>query len=248
MEDFIMEFLSKNPVNNYLALAITGSYAINEQKKLSDIDLLFITSEPREGMIKIYNGHYFSISFKTPEMLLSYKKNVNELMYAVETFKRMKILYDPEHLLSKLKEDMEAFQWTSVLKEHSKHKAKEELIGFLEEVQKSVEGLKSNHVGKMLNGIYGLTYGMFYVIRLRDQICTGSDNEFYDAVVNQLEDKDPIRELAPIAFGLTQSTLHDRIDAGLEIFIHVSNSLMDFYAHEEKDYMMKLVQEVIVVI
>lgn len=248
MEDFIMEFLSKHPVKDYLALGIVGSYAQGKQKKLSDIDLLFVTNDEREGYIKIHEKHYFSISFVTPDKLKTMKKQVDQLLFAVETFKDMKVIYDPDNILNDIQSYMTDFTWTSVMKEISKYKAKEELIGFLEEVQKSIEGLKSNHIGKQLNGIYGLTYGMFYIIRLRDQLCTGSDNDFYDVVFKHLDDKDPIKELAPIAFGIKQTTLEDRVDAGLEIFIHVSNSLIDFCSEEEKEYLMQLMHEVIVVI
>lgn len=248
MEDFILEYINTKDLRAYKGVALLGSYATGRYHKWSDVDLTFLTDGRSDHQIELYNERYFSISHMPVPALHDHLKDVNKLLYGVKTFEKMMILYDPEEILANFKQDCAVFEWSSVLRERAKHLAKVELVSFFEEVQKSIAGIKENHIGKMLNGVYGLNHGMFQVIRLRDQIMTESDNDFYDAVMNHLEDKDPIKELAPMAFGIVKGDLEDQLDAGLEIFMHVSNSLMDFFTDDEKDYLMKLIQEVISVI
>ena len=140
------------------------------------------------------------------------------------------------------------FKWSSVLIERSKYKAVKEYIGYMEEAQKAIQGLKDRHIGKMLNGVYGLTYGMFQVIRLRDQIQIKSANEFYDIVHEHLPSYDPIRELSECAFGIKSTTIEDQVEAGLEMFMHIGNSMMSLFLDDEKEYVLKLIHEIIKVV
>lgn len=248
MEDFIMEFLNTKVLKEYMGVALVGSYARGTNHQWSDVDLVFLCDTEKESEVTIYGQHYFTISYVTEASLTQYLKEPSLILNGLTAFQDMKIIYDPENHFKKFQELARAFQWSSVLREHAKHRAKMELISYVEEAQKALSGLKEQHHGKMLNGHFGLSYGMFQVIRLRDQIMIGSDNDFYDAVYHSLDDKDPVKELAPMAFNIKPGSLTDQLDAGLELFVHVSNSLMDFCSHEEKDYLMRMVQEIIVVI
>lgn len=248
MQDFIIEYLEREDLKSYKGVAIIGSYATGKENKWSDIDLIFITDEKKDTKIEIYNHKYYVSSYYQEEDLEHYFKNPKLMINGLKAFANMNIVYDQSGMLKRFKKKANDFELTSVQIEHCKYRAKNEFISYIEEAQKGIQGIKEQHIGKMLNAQHGLSFGMFLVIRLRDQIMLESDNDIFQVVYDQLEAKDPVRELSKHVFNIIPGSLEDQIDAGLEIFMHVSNSLMNFFTDEEKEYIMKLVVEIIQVI
>lgn len=248
MEDFIFEFIQELPLDDYKAVGLIGSYATGQATTWSDVDIVIITDTIKDNYVKIFKEKYFTVSFYTPDSFEAYFKDPFLMFSALKALEMIKPLYDPEKLLEDLVSRCQGFKIGSVAKEHAKFRAKNEYIGFMEEAQKAIQGLKDHHVGKMLSGLYGLTYGMFTVIRLRDQLTIASDNDFYDVVMDALDDRDPIKELAEYAFGIKKGDLEDQVEAGLEMFMHIGNSLVDLFSEEEKVYALKLVHEIIKVV
>ncbi|MBI9013493.1 MAG: nucleotidyltransferase domain-containing protein [Clostridiales bacterium] len=245
MEDFIIEYIEKLVLSDYLGVGIIGSYATSSHKKWSDVDLVCVVEEKRDNKVEIFKDHYFSVSYYTQDDFETYIKRPSLQLNGLEALKQIKIIYDPKSLLKEIKTILSEFSPTSVDKERSLYLAKNEYVGYIEEAQKALQGYMDHHVGKMLNGIYGLTYGMFQVIRLRDYLSITSDNDFYECVMTHLDEKDPIKVLAPQAFGLESTQLEDQVEAGLEIFMHVGNSLMTLFTEDEKEYGLKLIHEII---
>lgn len=248
MSEIIYDYLETIDINSYEGVAVIGSYAINEEKKWSDIDLFFLVKENRNSKIEIFKNKYFVSNYYVLEDLEKYFKDTNLITSTLGALSNIKLLFDPHGHLGDLKEQAKKFTWTSVLVEQSKYLAAKKYIGFLEEAQKAIQGLADKHVGKMLNGVYGLSFGMFQVIRLRDQIQIKSDNEFFSAIHEHLHENDPIRDLSECAFGIKRTNIEDQVEAGLEMFMHIGNSMMPYFSDEEKEYVLKLIHEIILVV
>lgn len=244
MNEIILEFINTLDLNDYQAIGLIGSYSSGKETRWSDVDLLFVTQESRENQTRIFKDKYFTLSFYKEEDFDAYLRS-SELILKIPSFLDMKIIYDKEEILKNVQERFKAFKLTNVHKEHALFNAKKLYMSYLEEAQKGLQGLIENHTGKMLCGLYGLSYGMFQVIALRDSIMIKSDNDFYEAVMAATDKKDLLHDLAPHVFGLDQTTLHDQVEAGLELFIHVGNTLIDLFTEEEKMYAIKLMQEII---
>ena len=245
MEDFIIEYIEKLVLTDYIGVGIIGSYATSSYKKWSDVDLICLVEEKRDNKVEVFKSHYFSVSYYTQDAFEDYMKQPSLQLNGLEAFKQLKIIYDPKNILKEIKTILSEFSPTSVDKERSLYLAKNEYVGYIEEAQKALQGLMDHHTGKMLNGLYGISFGMFEVIRLRDYLAIDSDNDFYECVMTHLDEKDPIKILAPQAFGLEATQLEDQIEAGLEIFMHVGNSLMTLFTEDEKAYGLKLIHEII---
>lgn len=245
MEDFIVEYIEKLNLTDYKGIGLIGSYANNTQKKWSGVDLICIVEEAKVDKIEIFNNIYFSIKYYIEEDFEAYIKKPSLQLNGLHALKQIKIIYDPNSHLEDMIKILEKFSVSSVDRDKSLYLAKTEYLGYIEGAQKALQGLMDKHSGKMLIGLQVLSYGMFSVIRLRDYISINSDNDFYDGVLNSLDDKDPIKILAPQAFGLEQTTLEDQVEAGLELFMHVGNSLMTQFSEDEKTYGLKLIQEII---
>lgn len=248
MNEIIYEYLETIDIKAFDAIAVIGSYATNEDKKWSDIDLLFITDKRRNSKIEIFKNKYFVSSYYLNEDFEKYFKDPSLITSNLKSLSKIKTIYDPHGYLDTLKGKADSFIWTSVLKDQSKYKATREFVGYIEEVQKSIQGIKDNHIGKLLNGVYGLSHGMFEVIRLRDQIHLNGENDFYDTIFDSLPDYDPIKELSQYAFGIKKTTLIEQVEAGLEMFMHIGNSMISQFSDDEKEYIIKLIHEIILVV
>ncbi len=248
MNEVIVEYIETLNLEDYQAIGLIGSFATNQEGKWSDVDLIAVTDQKRPNQIEIFKNRYFTISYYCTDEFETYFKDTRKMLKGIKTFSNMRIIYDPDAILENLKKKSESFKVTSVHKEHSLYRAKLEYIGYMEEAQKGLQGLIDKHNGKQLCGLYGLTHGMFQVISLRDHLYIDSDNDFYDVVMKHLDEKDPIRDIAPHAFGILPTTLEDQVEAGLELFMHVGNSLMSLFDEDEKLYGIKLIQEIIKVV
>lgn len=245
MNEIILEYLNTIDIKSYKGVAVIGSYAMNTEKKWSDIDLIFLVDNKRPTDIVLFNGKYFTLSYHTEEDLRTYLTDTMKMIKGIHPLREMKILFDPDRSLEKLKEAFENHTPTSVDREHSLYASKREYISYMEEAQKALQGLIDKHHGKMICGLYGLTYGMFSVVLLREHLYLESENDFYDTVMNHLDAKDPVKDLAPHAFAIDPTTLEDQVEAGLEMFMHIGNSLMKVFSDEEKSYVLKLMHEII---
>jgi len=245
MNEIILEYINTLDVKSYKGIGLVGSYASGQERVWSDIDLVFLVDQVKSSEIVLFKDKYFTLTYYTREALENYLCDAKLMVYGIHAFKEMKVLYDPEGIFDDFKEKCLSHAPTSVDKEHSLYASKNEYIGYIEEAQKALQGLLDNHHGKMLCGLYGISYGMFQVLVLKHHLYASSDNDFYDIVMDHLDEKDPIKELAPQAFGILQTNLEDQIEAGLEIFMHVGNSLMKVFSDDEKHYVMKLMHEII---
>lgn len=248
MKEVILNYINQMKIEENEGLALVGSHANGSDKKWSDVDLIVLTDHPRQGRIDLFCDQYFTITYYTKEALEDYFIDVEKMLVGLNAFSQMKILIDPEDELKSFSHKCKNFRLTSVHLEHLKYKAKLEYISYIEEAQKALQGLSDNHQGKMILGLYGLTFGMFRVIALKEGLMQASENDFYDIVMNHLEDRDPIKDIAPHAFGIDRTDLVDQVEAGLELFMHVGNSLMSLFDEDEKKYGLKLIQEIIKVV
>jgi len=248
MKEVVLDYIDQMKLNENEGLALVGSHANGLDKKWSDVDLIILTQEDCENRIDLFKDHYFTISYYKIDDLEDYLKNLEKALVGVKSFSEMKIIVDPDQQLQDFKNKCKSFKLSSVHLEHLKYKAKLEYIGYIEEAQKALQGLVDKDHGRMILGRFGLTFGMFRVIALRDGLMQASENEFYDLVMNHLDDKDPIKDIAPHAFGIDRTDIEDQVEAGLELFMHVGNSLMSLFNEDEKKYGLKLIQEIIKVV
>ncbi len=245
MNKTIENYLAKVNIEKDATIALIGSYATSTNTDLSDIDLIFVVKEEREAKIEIYENKYFVSTYYAKEELDRYFVDPELITIAKNTFRNLIIIKDDNNILKSIKKLAEEFKWSDNLRDISIQESKKVFISYLEEVQKSIQGLKDNHIGKMLNGVYGLSYGMFQVLRLKNQIEISSENMFYDDILEKLDEKDPVKDLAKYAFGITSTTIVEQVEAGLEMVMHIGNSMMPLFSLSEKKYVIKIIHEII---
>lgn len=237
--DIINKKIEELKDENIQAIGLMGSYARGEGKKYSDVDIVcFLKShaEGKESIIEMIDEKYFVTSYVHPNDVDEYFTCPEKATEYIQGLKKVKVLWEQNNYLRRLKERADNFHWNDTLQKQANEYASKQLVGWVEEVHKALQGLISNDNGRMLNGIFGLTYGLFNVIRVQKGIMLEGDNSFYDKVVGYYPPESKFKKLSATAFGLKGSTtFKERVVAGLLLFDEVTDDLIDILENENRD-------------
>lgn len=207
--------------NELYGLAITGSAAKNSDDEFSDIDILCVVSDELKkvsSFVEVYEGNYLSFAFINKKDILSTFSEPEKATDFVNGFKVMNILSEKECFLTGIRNMAVNFTWDENMRKKAVVYVNNGIIGWIEEVNKSLGGLKRNDYGRMLNGLFGLTFGMFRILKVHGGILLNSENEFFERVVCKYGGITRFRQNAFTAFGIEKADIKERTIAGLEIF------------------------------
>ena len=230
--------------NNYEAIALMGSYARGEEKKYSDIDIVCFlkgNDDEKDPIINFIDNKYVVISFlndKSVSNIFSNPKEITEYLYGIKT---AKILYDKNKYLYNLIIKANKFNWTNDIQKKANNIVSKEFVGYLEEVQKAIQGLLINDIGRMLNGLHGLTFGIFNIIRIQKGIILQGENTFFNQIIDYYKKDNYFNDLSRIAFGIDKSIISERVIAGLKLFDKVTTEFFSIICPEDK-YIIKYIK------
>jgi predicted nucleotidyltransferase len=237
IKDFILkrvETLKKE--NGIISVALVGSYARNEENEFSDIDILCLKTRKKEPKIEIIDKKYFVISYLNKKVLeetftspIKASKNISGLKTAV-------ILFDPKNYFLKVKKRAENFLWDEALLKKREKYVNEEFLGWMEEINKSLQGLILNDKGKMIMGLHGLTFGMFNIISIYKCLLIKSDNSFFPQVIQSMNKNVKFVKNSFLAFGIEKSNgITERIVAGFEVFFQTYFTAKEVLYQKNRD-------------
>lgn len=226
------------------AIGLMGSYSIGDAKRYSDIDLVCIlksASSIKEMEIEFVEGKYVVTSFVTIEEMEKCFINARAATENILGLQKVWVLYDPNNTLNLLKQKALNFRWTKTLQINANEIANNLLMGWIEEVHKALQGLISNDIGRMLNGLIGLTYGLFKVVSIQKGILLDGENSFYEKVTEYFGKESKFTKLSEKAFGITTTKgLEERVIAGLLLFNEVTDELTDILTDKEAINLVKM--------
>ncbi len=237
IKDFILkrvETLKKE--NGIISVALVGSYARNEENEFSDIDILCLKTRKKEPKIEIIDKKYFVISYLNKKALeetftspIKASKNISGLKTAV-------ILFDPKNYFLKVKKRAENFLWDEALLKKREKYVNEEFLGWMEEINKSLQGLILNDKGKMIMGLHGLTFGMFNIISIYKCLLIKSDNSFFPQVIQSMNKNVKFVKNSFLAFGIDKSNgIAERTVAGFEVFFQTYFTAKEVLYQKNRD-------------
>jgi len=212
------EKIGENELN---ALAITGSVAKNSNDEFSDIDILCVVSDAFKKVssyIELYDGYYLSFAIIKEKDINSTFFEPEKATDFVNGFKNMIILFEKDSFLTGIREKAVNFIWDENMRKKAAEYVNREIIGWIEEVNKSLGGLKRNDYGRMINGLFGLTFGMFRILKVHGGILLESENAFFERIVEKYEYVEGLKRSSYRAFGIYGYDIKERTTAGLNLF------------------------------
>ena len=214
-----------------------GSYARNQAKKFSDIDIVCFLKENIEtpNQMEIVDKTYIVISFCTPKDVETWFSNPEKVTEHISGLRSAKTIWDPQGFLDDLRKRAISFNWDNTLQIKANEYASKELVYWIEEVHKALSGLLLDDIGKMLNGLFGLTFGLFKVIRVQQGILLTSENSFFQQVIDHFGNESPLTIISKQAFGIDNTLgIRERVLAGLRLFDYITDMLIDILKEDDK--------------
>lgn len=206
-------------------VAVLGSFARGDAGPFSDIDVVRFSDD---AALRSMDGSYLvggrlavvatasredvASWFDRPELIVNY---VGGLRYA-------HALADEDGIIAGLRETALAFRWTPELSRRADAWVGAQMVGWIEEVFKGLEGLRRDDVGRLLNARFGLSWGLSRVMVVHRRLLLEGDNAMHAALTAALGETSSWVALRDRVFGVADSqdgrTLRGQVRAGLRLY------------------------------
>lgn len=248
-------YLEDWKTENTVAFALLGSYARGDAGPHSDLDILhFVDDDKHEAearsllidagpggtgrhgnqrALQIPRRLLVVLSTVTPSQVESWFSDPGLALNIIVGLRDGRALWDPSGLFASIQQRAVEFKWTRALQEMADQLAGKELVGWIEEAHKGLEGLRRNDTGRLLNARFGLSWGLAWVMRLHRGVLATSDNTFFSDVVNAVGPETRWARLLHRAFGVAVGdeddsfSLREEVTSGLLLYCETFSLLKE---------------------
>lgn len=208
-------------------IVLMGSHARGDAGPFSDIDLVrfWTTNDLPETTTHLIADHFVVVSNEGPQTTETWFTQPHKIVKSIQGVLDAQPLWDPVGLLATFQQHASSFVWDEQIQQHANEYASTQMVGWIEEAQKSLEGLRRNDIGRLLNGKHGLSWGLLDVMCVQQGIMIGSDNIIYEAVTSTMGRDSQWTQLSRQAFGIDRLSLADEVTAGLKLYVLTAQML-----------------------
>lgn len=216
------------------AIALYGSHARGDAGPDSDIDLIrFVNAddaEPPDSGSHLLDDTLVVVSNYTPSTVASWFTEPTAAVTAIAPLRHARPLFDPTGHFAALQQRAHAFTWSDELQQQADRWASEQLVGWIEEAHKGLEGLRRNNDGRLLNATFGLSWGLTGIVKVQRGVLIYSDNTAMFQVMENVGNQSRWSQLCRISYGLNQDdgttpSLRERVVAGLQLYLETVDLL-----------------------
>jgi hypothetical protein len=224
------------------AIALMGSHARGDAGPYSDVDLVrFVTEQdlelPGAGSHWI-NGRLVVVKNVAPAETETWFTRPELAVSTVAGVRSAHILIDRNETFAQLQARAHSFVWSEALQLQADIWASEQMVGWSEEMHKGLEGLRRGDIGRLLNSLFGGTFGLSRVLQVQRGVLLTGDNGFYAEVAAVVGLDAQWTLLRGIAFGVVDvhdrpPSLRERVVAGLGLYVATVELLGDAIQPED---------------
>ena len=213
------------------AIALYGSHARGDAGPNSDIDLIrFLNADeadPPDSGSHLIDDTLVVVNNYTPSTVASWFTEPTAAVTAIAPLRQAQPLLDPSGTFAQLQARAHAFTWTDELQHKADQWASEQLVGWIEEAHKGLEGLRRNDDGRLLNATFGLSWGLTNLVKVQRGVLIYSDNTLIDQVIEAVGQASRWSQLCRRSFGMTVEnesapSLRERVVAGLQLYLETA--------------------------
>lgn len=210
-----------------VAVALLGSHARGDAGPESDVDLLRLTAAdppademPDDAGSHLRNGRLVVVSDAGPAALDGYFQHPQQAVSTIQGLRTGRALLDSDGHFARLQGRARAFVWDAAMQERANRYVSRQMVGWVEEVLKGVQGLRTGHVGRLLNARFGLSWGLTDVMQVYHGVLAQGDNHVYAQVRAAVGDPRWL-QLHAQAFAVADhhGGLATQVAAGLQLYI-----------------------------
>lgn len=208
------------------AIVLLGSYARGDQGPYSDVDLVRLYANPpaaANGATHLIDGRLVVVSDVGPAQVEEWFTRPEVAVNVVSGLRTGRELVDREGAFRAIRIRARAFLWDSSIQQRANDWASQQMVGWIEEVHKGLEGLRSGDTGRLLHARFGCTWGLTRVMQVQRGVLVSGDNAFYDEVAAAMGRASEWVRLRQLAFGVEQEgrrplSLRGQVSAGLRLY------------------------------
>jgi predicted nucleotidyltransferase len=231
---FLDDLVQGLDVPGVRAVALMGSYARGEAGPYSDLDLVRLVDGTAQGSVaeehRLEGGLLIVVSTVTPAHVEEWFSAPAVAVNVILAVRQARALQDREGYFAAIQARASAFTWDGRMQERANRWASQQMVGWIEEVHKGIEGLRRNDIGRLLNARFGLSWGLCRVVTVQRGILLTGDNAFYDAIAASMGSQREWIRLCRTAFGIEAEdgqapTLREQVAAGLRLYMLTADVL-----------------------
>lgn len=210
------------------AIVLMGSHARGNAGPYSDVDLVRFVAEVDADLAgtgsHLIDGQLVVVSNIPPSRVEAWFTEPQQAVDTIAGLRTARTLVDPQHTFAAIQARAHAFVWTEELQLKADQWASEQMVGWIEEAHKGLEGLRRGDAGRLLNASFGLSWGLSGVVKVQRGILLSGDNGFFDEIANAIGQTSLWSQLRAVAFGVAEvhgrpPSLRERVVAGLHLYI-----------------------------
>lgn len=235
------------------AIALYGSHARGDAGPDSDIDLIrFLQTDeadPPGSGSHLIDDTLVVVSNYTPSTVASWFTEPTAAVTAIAPLRQAQPLLDPNGTFAQLQTRAHAFTWTDELQHKADRWASEQLVGWIEEAHKGLEGLRRNDEGRLLNATFGLSWGLTNVVKVQRGVLVYSDNTLIDQVMASVGPTSRWAQYCRRSFGMALAnesppSLRGRVVAGLQLYLETADLLQPAIQAQEATVIARTVERI----
>ena len=210
------------------AIAVMGSYARGDAGPYSDLDLARFMSEPSghkaEAHSHLIDGRLVVISDIGPAAVEDWFSFPEAASKVIGGLRSARPLLDRDGTFARIQARARSFAWDASMQQKADAWVSRQMVGWIEEIHKGLEGLRRNDVGRLLNARHGCSWGLSQIMQVQRGVLLSGDNAFYDEVGEAVGWDSEWARLRRTAFGVAVGdaaapTLREQVVAGLRLYV-----------------------------
>ena len=210
------------------AVLLVGSHARGDAGEFSDVDLKLLLRDGAHHIVPathLVDGLLVTVGGVTPDEAEEWFTNPAISVIAIQGVRDAWVLFDPDETGAQIKQRAHAFIWDAAMQAKANAWVSAEMVGWIEEVYKGLEGLRRHDIGRMLNARHGFSWGLSRVVQVYLGVLFSSDNGIHTELTGHVSAR--WASLRDAAFGICNSdgaaiSLEEQIVAGLELYVETA--------------------------
>ncbi|MBN2503345.1 MAG: nucleotidyltransferase domain-containing protein [Anaerolineales bacterium] len=236
------------------AVVLMGSMARGDAGPYSDIDLVRFKAEdvelePQSGS-RMHADRLVVVSDVTPAEVEAWFTEPKAAVDVIAGLRIANALIDREGYFAAIQARARAFTWDAAMQAKANHYVSREMVGWIEEVHKGLEGLRrAADYGRLLNARFGLTWGLSKLMAVYQGVLLTGDNAHFEQINRAAGENSRWVRLRRIAFGVdavagVPPSLRQQVVAGLRLYAESAHIWADALGESDRPLVERAVMEI----
>jgi len=231
------------------AIVLMGSFARNDAGTFSDVDIVRFhrRNETRKAESTTYfiRGALVVVSDIIPSQIEDWFTKPEQVTTCIAGLRSARTLRDEDGYFRAIQARAHQFVWDEAMQQKADTYASSQMVGWIEEVHKGLEGLRRSDNGRLINARHGLSWGLTDVMRVQKGILISGDNSSYLAVAAALGERSEWVRLSRKSFAIDGDvSLRDQVRAGLKLYVLTAEQLAEVCKPEERTLIEETVKRI----